>query len=235
MGEIRYTFKRAITTPMGSSNEITPSINAENVKDKNSFIRSDDGCLTMAEGNKVLFDYLVPEYVDDLMKVSFLCDFHHWIVEEPDEIFSYPISKQMKIVLDQFNLYPNKFYTAKVLFEEKFYDYFVWQLFLDGFDKYVDFDNSTFCEWKYFEKIGNEVIMAKNEEELSDISFDKNWRHFGFEKAVMKPEFKNNDCFVMPYPHGILISKRLKNALEAAKPALTGFEITPFPVEFEYF
>ncbi|KAB1159596.1 hypothetical protein F7018_04620 [Tenacibaculum aiptasiae] len=58
------------------------------------------------------------------------------------------------------------------------------------------------------------------------------WRDWGFERAVMKKEYKNIDAAKLAYPYGVLISERLKNALEEAK--LTGFKITPFPVEFEY-
>ena len=67
---------------------------------------------------------------------------------------------------------------------------------------------------------------------LTDLELNNNWGSWGFNRAVMKPQFKTIDCMTMPYPYGILISERLKNALEDA--SLTGFEIKPFPVEFEY-
>ena len=138
----------------------------------------------------------------------------------------------MKEVLERFNLYPNQFYEAKVLFEEELYDYFVWQFFLNGFDTIVDFDHSTFCEWNRYEKIGVEIHKFKNIDEITDYELENEWKYWGFERAVMKPVFKEMDCVYMPYPYGILISERLKNALEAAN--LTGFKIVPFPVEFEY-
>ncbi|WP_175578641.1 hypothetical protein, partial [Tenacibaculum aiptasiae] len=106
------------------------------------------------------------------------------------------------------------------------------QFFLDGFDKFVDLKNSTFCEWKRGEKIGEEIINVSNIDELLDYEDDNEWWSWGFKRAVMKEKYKNIDAAKLAYPYGILISERLKNALEEAK--LTGFKISPFPVEFEY-
>ena len=48
----------------------------------------------------------------------------------------------------------------------------------------------------------------------------------------MKPEFKKVDATKLAYPYINIISERLKNALEDAN--ITGIEIKPFHVEFEY-
>ncbi|WP_175578644.1 hypothetical protein, partial [Tenacibaculum aiptasiae] len=106
------------------------------------------------------------------------------------------------------------------------------QFFLDGFDKFVDLDHSKFCEWDNLNKVGVDFFSFKNERELQRFVMKNEWRDWGFERAVMKKEYKNIDAAKLAYPYGVLISERLKNALEEAK--LTGFKITPFPVEFEY-
>ncbi|WP_175578642.1 hypothetical protein, partial [Tenacibaculum aiptasiae] len=93
-------------------------------------------------------------------------------------------------------------------------------------------ENSTFCEWDELVKTGSDIFKVNNEKELRKIIKEKKWWDWGFERAVMKSEFKNIDCMAISYPYGTLISERLKNALEKAR--LIGFKITPFPVEFEY-
>ena len=211
--------------------EITPCLSGYHVKNKELFYKLSTSTNVLQDEELWVFDYLVPEHLNDGM-VEFICDYHSWIVESPDYFRSFPVSKKMKEVLEKFNLYPNQFYKAKVLFEEELYDYFVWQQFLDGFDKFVNFEKSTFCEWDDMEKKGTNILQFKNIEEIIDYELEKEWWGWGFERAVMKPVFKEIDCMRMSYPYGALISERLKNALEAAN--LTGFEIVPFPVEFEY-
>ncbi|WP_431165786.1 hypothetical protein [Tenacibaculum halocynthiae] len=229
--EKRYIIENAVKIKKGESFSVIASVDPSKVKDKNSFFD------LSIDANKVYdkdweFDYLFPRHSDEYEEVGFLCDLHGWIGDKPNYFYGFPISKKMKEIIGEFNLYPNKFYNAKVLFKEEFHEYYIWQLFLNGFDKFVDLEHSTFCEWDEMKKIGSEVFKFNNEEELTDAVMEKEWWDWGFERAVMKPEFKEIDCMAMPYPYGILISERLKNALEEAE--LTGFEIIPFPVDFEY-
>ncbi|CAM1355945.1 hypothetical protein [Tenacibaculum halocynthiae] len=177
--------------------------------------------------------YFFPRHIDEYREVTRIEDYHGWIGACVNYSFNGPIvSKKMKKVLSRFNIYNSVFHKSKVIFKQNDYEYYVWELKGGGFDKYINFKNSTFCEWKRNKKIGIDYVKAEGEENLNDIEYTKGWRRWGFERAVMKPEFKEIDCMAMPYPYGILISERLKNALEEAE--LTGFEITPFPVEFEY-
>ncbi len=177
---------------------ITPNMNGDFVKDKELFY--DMGRVIANEIYKKdwVFDHLVPEYTHNA-KVPKIGDFHGWLVNEPN-IVSYVISPRLKEILNTFNLYPNKFYNAKVLFKENELPFFVWQLFIDGFDKFVDLKHSTFCEWGREEKIGDEQLKITNEDDLFSLKKQHKWRRCFFNKAVMKPEFKELDCVRLPPP-----------------------------------
>lgn len=201
-----------------------------------SYIKNDiEEIFASLDGEKAHSDgtgYLFPRHIEDFKEVKEINDIHGWIGTKPFDFFGYPISDRFKFILEKYNLYNMNFIPVKVLYENEYYNYFGWDLDSTGLDALVDFNHSTFCEWKKMEKYGNEVIQVENIDELIDYELEKEWWGWGFEKAVMKPEFKSVDCIAMPYPYGTLISERLKNGLEKAN--LTGFEITPFPVEFEY-
>ena len=210
---------------------LIPNIDGVHVKNKEKFF--DIGNYSNQEFEKNwVFDYLIPRYSDEDEQVEFICDFHYWIGEKPFVFIGYPISKKMKNILEKFNLYPNKFYEAKVLFENAYHDYFVWQHFMDGFDKYVDFEKSTFCERKLGGEYGKDIISVNNENQLRKFKREKKWHEWAFKNAVMIPEFKNIDCMALPYPYRTLISEGLKAALEEAD--ITGIEIKPFHVELEF-
>lgn len=210
-------------------------LTGETVKNKNMFFYSEELNVNQVSETDWRFDYLTPVSIGDEIEISHICDLHGWLREEPDNFFSYIVSQRLFEILNHFNLYPNKFYDAKVLFNEDIYQYFVWQLFMDGFDTFIDFDCTTFCEYEFDEnqKIGNELVNVKNLRELRRVRREKGWEDWGFDRLVMKPGFKEMDC-VWIDPLGIVISERLKNALEAVQPPLTGLEILPCPVQFEY-
>lgn len=231
MKEQRYILDFSNTIQKKGYQYVIPSLDGEYVKEKKKFFKLSE------DANKIYdtdweFDYLFPRYSDEYEEVEFLCDFHSWIGEKPSYFSGVPISKRMKEVVEKFNLYPNKFYKAKLLFKEEFHEYYIWQFFLDGFDKFVDLEYSTFCEWDEMRKVGKDVFKFNNERELQKTVMQKDWWDWGFNKAIMKPEYRKIDAAKLAYPYGILISERLKKALEEAE--LTGFKITPFPVEFEY-
>ncbi|WP_299135507.1 hypothetical protein [uncultured Tenacibaculum sp.] len=211
MKDKRYLLDVAISETNGEVEELTPMLDGENVKIDGS-------------------GYLFPRHFEDEKSVDFICDFNGWIGENPFK-YGYPISENMKLVLDKYNTL-GKFLKTKVLFNENFLNYYVFELSLDSFSSFVDFENSTFCEWDELEKIGKVSMKIKNFSEVLKFRRENDWWGWGFDKGVMKSGFKEVDCIDMPYPYGILISERLKNALEEAE--LTGFKITPFPVEFEY-
>ena len=79
-------------------------------------------------------------------------------------------------------------------------------------------------------KLSYENIKVNSISELNKISIEKNWDEWGFNKAVMKPEFNTLDiCWVGIFE--ILISERLKDAIENAQ--LTGISIKECPLNFE--
>ena len=157
-----------------------------------------------------VLDYLIPRYTDEDDPVTFICDYHSWIGKQPDRLYGNPISKKMKEILEQFNLNTKAFYEAKVLFNNEYHDYYIWEQHSRGFDKYVDFEQSTFCEEKWGGGLGTEVIKVKDYEHLSDIEYEKDWRTWIFKRAVMKPEFKEVDATILAYPYINVISERLK-------------------------
>ncbi len=230
--EKRYIIERALKFNDKKKTRM-PSMNGDFVKDKELFYDMGRVIANEIYEKDWEFNPLIPKYIGTDKKVPKISDFHGWLVNEPS-IISYVISPRLKEILNTFNLYPNKFYNAKVLFKEKELPFFVWQLFIDGFDKFVDFEQSTFCEWGEEEKIGDEQLKLTNKRDLSTIRRQHKWRRCFFNKAVMKPEFKELDCVRLPPPLGNVISERLKNALEAVDPPLEGLEIHPCPVEFEY-
>ncbi|KAB1159594.1 hypothetical protein F7018_04610 [Tenacibaculum aiptasiae] len=231
MKEQRYILSFSSTLNINGINEVIPDLDGSYVKNKEDFYNASLDA-NIIYGEDWNFDYLVPRHSYEYEVVNFICDFHDWIGDKPSYFSGVIISNEMKRIIEKFNLYPNKFYPAKVLFKGEYLEYFVWQFFLNGFDEFVDLDNSTFCEWKRGVKVGDVEVKVENIEELMDYEDDNEWWSWGFKRAVMKEKYKNIDAAKLAYPYGILISERLKNALEEAE--LTGFKITPFPVEFEY-
>jgi len=231
MKDQRYILDFETSILIDEERIVIPSLDAEHVKNREEFFDISGHANKIYDRDRK-FDYLIPRYSDEYIRVDFLVDFHSWIGEKPSFFSGIPISKRMKEIVEHFNLYPNKFYDAKVLFNGEYHEYYVWQFFLDGFDKFVDLQNSTFCEWDNLRKIGSEFFNFESERELQKFVMENEWWDWGFERAVMKKEYKNIDAAKLAYPYGILISERLKNTLETAE--LTGFKITPFPVEFEY-
>ena len=242
MKETRYLLKHSIKEKINGEFKITPDFDAINAKDQELFYdlftkESDGTVLNRKEIEKVIekdwvLDYLIPRYTDEDDPVTFICDFHSWIGERPDRLLGYPVSKKMKQILEQFKLNTEGFYKAKVLFNNENHDYFIWEQYSGGFDKYVDFKHSTFCERTIEGGYGNIEIQVENEDHLRVMRREKKWHQWAFKRAVMKPEFKEVDATILAYPYINIISERLKNALEEAN--ITGIEIIPFHVEIEY-
>ncbi|WP_299135508.1 hypothetical protein [uncultured Tenacibaculum sp.] len=234
MNEINYVLKLVTHYDEGKRTVFNNHISGENVKNKEFFFSGESYVDKINEENRE-FDYLIPRSIGDRIKITHICDFHGWIRESPSNMLSYIVSQRFCKLLNQFKLYPNKFYKAKVLFEEVVFPYFVWQLFTNGLDTFINFEHTTFCEWdfKRKNKIGSKIIQSSSWDDMDDYGFENDWEAWGFDRLVMKPSFKEMDC-VWIDPLGIVISERLKNAIEAMQPAITGLEILPCPVQFEY-
>ncbi len=154
-----------------------------------------------------------------------LADFHGWIIEKPHGIM-YPISPKFKEILMGFNIPFTKFYNGSVMFNGIEKTYYVFQV-LTNQNQLIDFDKSTFYYGNFYGVRKNDLtVSGKNIAEIENQLESSSWF---FESAVMKPEFEEIDlCFLNRYR--ILISERLKNAIEEAN--LTGVKITPCPIEF---
>lgn len=209
---------------------VTSALSGRKVKEKDLFYKTRKTYEDKVLDKDWVFDYLEPYDSEDEPKT--VLDFHHWTLEEPDDISSKIVSDRLKNILDSFKLYPNKFYEAKVKFKDDILKYWVWQYFIYGDTLFTDFEHSRFCNWHFSEKIGNESIQVNNLNELDKIEEENDWKHSGYSKAVMKPEFFEYDCMDIGRL-GLVISERLKNAIEAASPRITGLEIIDCPVVFE--
>ncbi len=209
-------------------------VSAETIKEKNIFFNSTESYSNKTYNKEYEFDYLTPFDIEG-DTIEHICDYHSWIREKPDNLFSNVVSKRFGDLLNRFKLYPNQFYKAKVLFNEEYHPYYVWQFFSNSFDQFVDFEHSTFCHYDYDreEKFGNKIIKVNSLKELKKYRTNNGWEQWGFEKAVMKSEFATIDCLRLT-GYGTIISERLKDAIEAVNPKLTGLEIKPCPLEFEY-
>lgn len=229
-----YILKLVTYYDKGKKTIFNNHISGEKVKNKEDFF-SEESYVDRIHENKIEFDYLIPISIGNKIKITHICDFHDWLRESPSNMYSYVVSKRFKEVLNDFNLYPNQFYDAKVLFDFEFYPYFVWQLFRKGFNEFINFKHTLFCEYEFQEekKIGTETVKVSNLKEIRKLRRTKEWEDWGFDRLVMKPCFKEMDC-VWINRLGVVISERLKNAIEAMQPEITGLEIKPCPVEFEY-
>lgn len=163
-------------------------------------------------------------------------DLISWYGSAPTD-FCRPISKRFCNLLRQFNLQPLKIYEAEVLLNNQLFPFNVIHLPVDYYkEKLIDFEHSTFCNWngRRLKQLSTENEKIESFEFLYPLKKEKKWRNAGFNKAVMKPEFAKLDLVITVIFSGlmtILISERLKNAIEAAK--LTGIKITECPIDFE--
>ena len=181
----------------------------------------------------VFFSPLIPKYLGDNPSkiIQSIADLHTWTEREPKGLM-YVVSEKLKDLLSRFNLAPHRFYAAQVLFENQLIEYYVFHITSNYYEQIIDFKNSTFCNWSFIKKIklGDENIKVNSINEIYKISEEKDWDKWGFNKAALKPEFNDLDlCWFTNL--GIIISEKLKNAIESAD--LTGIEITECPVEFE--
>lgn len=154
-----------------------------------------------------------------------LCDMHSWVENSPPALV-HPLSPRFRDLLYMFNIPDVRFYKGSVLWKGTEYEYYVMHILLLE-QKYIDFEYSSFVKANYRgEKMLGEPIRGNNIEEVYEKLGSK---LVTFERAVMLPEFRNIDMYFF---NGILITERLKNAIETAN--LTGVKITECPIEFEF-
>ncbi len=153
-----------------------------------------------------------------------IADMHSWIIKQPNGLM-YPISPRFKELLEKFNIPFSKFYTGSVTFKGIEHTYYIIHILAYQYH-FIDFEKSTFFKGNLFlERISDTSVSGENIEEIKE-QVGHRWI---FNKAVMKSDFKDVDMYYLD-SYQILISERLKNAIEEAN--LTGVKITPCPIEF---
>ena len=217
---------------------VPPGMDGVHVKGKEEFFDNEKCGPNKFYDKMYEFDYLVPlnfggdAYEDEPSKM--ICDLHSWHGESPWGAWLKPMSEKFKLLLEKFNLGDHRFYTAKVLFQDKYYNYYVLQILRGLFEEHIDFENSVFNNLDSSRKLENEKLEFKKVSSLDEIEnySEKNWNwDFNYERLIMKPQFKKID-FTTAWPFGDLASEHLKIAIEDA--GLTGieFEELPIPIEF---
>ncbi len=217
------------------NNKIISGLNGTHVKNREAFFGQGKNGPNTFYDQEYEFDYLTPEEVGEGFgydgEVPVIADWHIWWgMHTPNEDLSTPISAKFKNCLEQFRLSPSKFYKAKVLFEDKLYPYYVWQMLMDPYKKHIDFEKTTFNNYDFDREETEtpfEVKQFGSIEEVKEYK-DKHWGYlWNYEKLVLKPSFREFDYhFVMLLNH--VVSERLKNEIE--KQELTGIEFKELPI-----
>ncbi len=211
---------------------IYPDLTAEGVFDKELILNKDKGFNEfLPEGTT--FTPLIPKFIGDFppAEVKAIPDFPGWIRRKPKGMF-YIVSERFKDILQSFTFQECRWHDAHVLFDEKLVPFFVFQLNTNYNEYLINFEKSTFCNIHYRKKIklNDDHEKVNKFDELYELEKDKGWNSAGFNRAVMKPKFRELDV-LFTYHYHLLISERLKNAIEAAN--ITGVKITECPVAFE--
>ena len=146
----------------------------------------------------------------------------------------YPISKKFKEILEKHKQSDHRFYKAKVLFQGKFYPYFVWRILDEKYEEYIDFDKTLYNNLSSSRRrIHDELVIKKfkSHNEMKDYS-KTNWDYdWNYERLVLKPNFRTLDHLYI-YRLGGIVSERLKQAIESAE--LTGIRFNPLPIPIEF-
>ena len=218
---------------------IVPGLDGKNVKNKNDFFGLEQKACgpNRFYDKNYEFDYLVPnDFGDTVPKTEpqIIVDYHTWHGESPLGAWLMPISKKYKELLERYCLPDSRFYSAKVLFNEVSYDYFVWQLLYDSYLEFIDFEKTIFNNLNNFRKLKYPPLATKTFLSIEEVKqyAKNNWnRKWNFEKVVMKNSFKSLDICTLP-KIGEVISERLKIAIEEAGITGVEFEELPVPIEF---
>ena len=226
--ELDYAFR----TPEGVS---IPCLNGETVKGYETFFDTDKCTFYTFYDKEYEFDYLTPEEGSEIQdEPRVIADYHMWIGRQPRGGGFRPISKKFKEILEEHKQSDHRFYKAKVLFQGKFYPYFVWRILDEKYEEYIDFDKTLYNNLDLFrDQVHDELVVKKfkSHKEMEDYS-DTNWDYtWNYERLVLKPNFRTLD-YLYIYRLGGIVSERLKQAIESA--ALTGIRFNPLPIPIEF-
>jgi len=214
---------------------VIPGLNGETVKNKDDFFKTGESGPNKFYDQDYEFDYLMTKAFGKIEKEGeVIADYHMWRGYEPSGGSFLPISKSFKEVLEQFKLSPSKFYKAKVLFEDKYHPYFIWQILVDEYQQYIDFEQSEFNNLTQSRKLRQEELKVKKFKSIEEVETKakEDWGYrWNYERLVLKPEFRELDFCLLPVLHTV-VSERLKEAIEKA--GLTGIAFKELPITLEF-
>lgn len=218
------------------NNPTIPGMNGAFVKNKDLFFDTGEMGANKFYDNDYEFNYLTPlAFGDPAPEAEIIADYHNWHGEDtPWGGITNIISKKLKDILESFNLSASKFYNAKVLFQDEFYPYFVWQVLQDEYKPHFDFKCSEFNNLTYnrtLEQDKLEIRKFNSMEELDTFS-EKNWGFsWNYEQLVLKPSFRELDFCIIPNLN-FIVSERLKEACEQKKIFGLTFEESAIEIKF---
>jgi len=212
-----------------------PGMDGSYVKEKDKFFKTGEMGPNKFYNHDYEFDYLVPKaFGDPEPEAEIITDYHMWHGRSPRGGTTNVISARFKEVLEQFSLSSSKFYPAKVLFKDKFYPYYVWQVLQDDYKPFIDFDLTEFNNLSNSRVQKNKTFEVKQFSSFEELhSYRKEYwnRKWNFERLVLKSSFKVLDFCMFPIFY-FVVSERLKNAIEEAGLIGIVFNELPVPIEF---
>lgn len=141
--------------------------------------------------------------------------------------FGMVVNEKLKLVLEEYNLPPHRFYSIETFNSSNQY---FWFHYITDFDKYIDFENTIIERFNIFDL---EVIEELKFENFADLTSQKKrsvleiGKPLRYNTISLIKGFPDYDLFeVNGAQNFTLISQRLKDRLESEK--ITGFEYLEF-------
>ncbi len=219
-------------------NRVYPVAKGDLVKDK-EYLFNKEGLEDEFYPDNVSFDYFYLKNSEENywhQKPWILVDIHDLVSPRPNGGgILFLVSPKFKHLFENFDNNLSKFYPAKLLFEGNHHDYFIWHSKRNEYLNLIDWEKSNFTEWNVMRtrKRGNKYYNFSSKDDF--IESVNNIYNLGFEKAIFKKSFQENDLCFFPkvFPgYTFIISERLKQAIESA--GIEGVVIKELPFEIEY-
>ncbi len=216
-----------------------PSISGEFVKNRETFFDTGECGSNRFYQNDYIFDYLLPIYrseIEQIIEPDIIADYNLWHSYPPSGGKLIPVSLKFKQLIEQFKFPPNKFYPAKIKHRGELHPFFVWQVYENIFEQYIDFELTRFnnldSNWKLKEGWELEVKKFDSINELENYSC-QHWSYkYNYQRLVLKPAFREIDYCIIPTRLGVVVSERLKQAIEASD--LIGIQFRDLPIKLEF-